>query len=385
MKINFIQPKYILPLIVLPFLFLFNFMYLEMFAAKEVVSNLEESENLITTIPKPNLEKLQIDDKLDNLKKNFKEYQDFSAISGALKEDEEAEVNTDLKESLYSKEEAEEIMRLKDSLKNLKDRTFAKEDNGYKNPRSNGRRNNEYRSYQSQRNELQKKELTPAQLFAKEMRDIDSLMNPQNYAVAEIMRETKTMETSKPKRISQVQTVKRYSNRHFNTISSIDEKEPGVEALLDEKLTVYNGSRIRIKLQSDIMIDSIKMKKHSYIYGVVTGFTQQRILVSITNILVRGKIYDVEMSVYDKDGMEGFYVPSSRFRDFTKSLGSETTQGLGQEGQTQDQQEANAQAIAMQMVQTVSKATTKALSAFIKKNRGHLKYNTHIYLINENR
>ncbi|WP_239757167.1 conjugative transposon protein TraM [Tenacibaculum finnmarkense] len=356
-----------------------------MFAKKEVVSTLENSNNLITTIPKPDLKELKIDGKLDNLKKNFKEYQDFSAIESSIK-DEKKDVNTNLKESVYSEEEAMELIRLKDSLAKLKERINAKPKNsGFSNPRSNRKSNNEFNNYKKQKRELQKKELTPSQMFAKEMKAIDSLMNPLKYDSPIIASSIKSMETTKPKKISQVYSLKKYSNKYFNTISVDQNKDPGVEALLDQSLVVYNGSRIRIKLQSDIMIDSVKMKKHSYIYGVITGFTQQRILVSITNILVKGKIYDVNMRVYDKDGMPGFYVPSSRFRNFTKLLGSETTNNLGTDQNSEGTQgEQSSKTIALEIAQTISRETTKALSSFIKKNRGHLKYNTHIYLINEN-
>lgn len=386
MKFNFVQPKYIIPLIFLPFIYLFNFMYLGMFAPKEIVNNLEEKESLITTIPKPDLEELKIDNKLDNLKKNFKEYQDFSAMSDNLKEEEE-DVNTDLKESLYTKEEAEELMRLKDSIKELKNQTFAQEkeySNNYSNPRSTQKNNSDYRSYQEQKAVLEKKELTPAQQFAKEMRQIDSLMNPQNYTARKELKEVKTLETKTTTTISQVKTIESFNNKYFNSISANNNEESRVEALLDERLTVYDGSRIRIKLASDIMIDSVKLKKNSYIYGEVNGFKRQRILIGITNIIVNGKIYDVKMSLYDLDGMPGLYVPSSKFREFTKTLGGETSDNIGQSTNQQSQgQEQNSQAIAMQVISSISNATTKALGSFIRKNRAHLKYNTNIYLINE--
>lgn len=386
MKFNFIQPKYIIPLIFLPFIYLFNFLYLDMFAPKEIVNNLEEKESLITTIPKPDLEKLQIDDKLDNLKKDFKEYQDFSAMADDLKEGEQ-DVNTDLKESLYTKEEAEELLRLKDSIKELKNQTFAQEKeykSNYGNPRATQKSNSDYRSYQEQKAVLQEKQLSPAEQFAKEMRQIDSLMNPQNYASKEVLREIKPLETKATKKISQVKTITSFNNKYFNSLSSNDYEDNRVEALLDEKITVHDGSRVRIKLASDIMIDSVKLEKNSYIYGEVTGFKRQRILIGITNLIVKGKIYDVKMNLYDLDGMPGLYVPSSKFREFTKTLGGETSDNIGQStGQQTQTQEQNTQAIAMQVVSSISNATTKALGAFIRKNRAHLKYNTNIYLINE--
>ena len=47
---------------------------------------------------------------------------------------------------------------------------------------------------------------------------------------------------------------------------------------------------------------------------------------SITSILVGDKFIKVKLSVFDNDGMEGFYVPESSFRDFVKDAGANTVQ-----------------------------------------------------------
>lgn len=386
MKFNFLQPKYILPLLCIPFFYIFNFLYLGMSSTENTAENLEEQESLITSIPKPDLENLKIDDKLENLKKDFKEYKDFSAIADDLKEDKE-DVNTDLQESLYTEQEAQELMNLRDSIKELKNKTKAQEKeykSNYSNPRATQKSNTDYRSYQEQKTALEEKQLSPTEQFAKEMRQIDSLLNPQNYTSNEIVKEIKPLKTRETKKIAQVKTVTSFNNEYFNTISSNEEDDSRVEGLLDERITVHDGSRVRIKLASDIMIDSVKLEKNSYIYGEVTGFKRQRILIGITNIIVKGKIYEVKMNLYDLDGMRGLYIPSSKFREFTKTIGGETSENIGQSTNQQTQtQEQNTQAIAMQVVSSISNATTKALGAFIKKNRAHLKYNTNIYLINE--
>jgi hypothetical protein len=55
---------------------------------------------------------------------------------------------------------------------------------------------------------------------------------------------------------------------------------------------------------------------------VVSGFGQQRVKASISSILVGGKFIKVGLSVFDNDGMEGFYVPESTFREMVKDAGS---------------------------------------------------------------
>ena len=39
--------------------------------------------------------------------------------------------------------------------------------------------------------------------------------------------------------------------------------------------------------------------------------------------MVDGKQMKVDLSVYDNDGQEGFFVPSSAFRDLSKDVGSQ--------------------------------------------------------------
>jgi len=114
----------------------------------------------------------------------------------------------------------------------------------------------------------------------------------------------------------------------------------------------------------------------------VTGFGQQRVMADITSILVKDKFLKIHLSVYDLDGMQGFYVPESAFRDMMKNAGSAAMQsnisfdsGSGSG--------ISAEALALQALQNVYQSTSSAVSQAIKKNRAKIKYNTIVYLINE--
>lgn len=399
MKIKFNQPKYILPVILLPFIFLFNYFAMGFLSKEEKGVVLEKQENIITSVPKPNMEKLNINSKLENMKKNFKNYEDLSALSGNLIDENENDINANVGESVYTDEEAKNIIKLQDSLKQLKEATRLKEDSFkavLSNPNSNNvvkkKSNNnssnrnisnsqrEFNDFENQRYNLEKKKVkTAEQEFAEQMRKIDSIMYPDRYKTEDLaLDDVKKLSVQKVKQIYQVKTSKNYNEAYFNSISVEDENDSKIEGLLDQQITVYQGSRVRIKLQGDILIDSIRTKKNQYIFGEVTGFSAQRLYIDITNILVKGKIYDVQMSVYDLDGMRGLYVPSSKFREFSKNLGSETADNVG----SSTSQTSGEQTTTQQIITGISTAVTKATSAFIKKNRAHLKYNTNIYLIN---
>jgi hypothetical protein len=96
---------------------------------------------------------------------------------------------------------------------------------------------------------------------------------------------------------------------------------------------------------------------------------------------VKDKFLKIHLSVYDLDGMQGFYVPESAFRDMMKNAGSAAMQSnisfdSGSSG-------ISAEALALQALQNVYQSTSSAVSQAIKKNRAKIKYNTIVYLINE--
>jgi conjugative transposon TraM protein len=132
----------------------------------------------------------------------------------------------------------------------------------------------------------------------------------------------------------------------------------------------------------DVVVKGVKLKKGTYLYGTVVGFGQQRVMADITSILVKDKFLKIHLSVYDLDGMQGFYVPESAFRDMMKNAGSAAMQSNisfdsgGGSG-------ISAEALALQALQNVYQSTSSAVSQAIKKNRAKIKYNTIVYLINE--
>lgn len=113
----------------------------------------------------------------------------------------------------------------------------------------------------------------------------------------------------------------------FNTVGQESEIDaPLIKAMIDKTTKAHEGTRLRFKLLDDVTIKDFRLKKGTYLYGIVTGFGQQRVMANITSILVRDKFIKVNLSVYDNDGMEGFYVPESAFRDMMKDAGAQAMQ-----------------------------------------------------------
>ena len=173
------------------------------------------------------------------------------------------------------------------------------------------------------------------------------------------------------------------NSESFNTVTD-EEKldDPLIKAMIDKTTKAHEGTRLRFKLLDDVVVKGVKLKKGTYLYGTVTGFGQQRVMADITSILVKDKFLKIHLSIYDLDGMQGFYVPESAFRDMMKNAGSAAMQSNisfdsgGGSG-------ISAEALALQALQNVYQSTSSAVSQAIKKNRAKIKYNTIVYLINE--
>ena len=146
-----------------------------------------------------------------------------------------------------------------------------------------------------------------------------------------------------------------------------NEKEPNlIKAIIDENVKAVDGSRVRLRLLDDIEIGETVVRKGSYLYATMSGFGSQRVKGNVKSLLVDDELVKINLSIYDTDGLEGLYVPSSSFRENTTGTGSSFSQW------------------GMQAVSNAYQKTSNAIGKAIKKNKVKLKYGTFVYLINSN-
>lgn len=171
----------------------------------------------------------------------------------------------------------------------------------------------------------------------------------------------------------------------FHTVAAPDNAAEAklIRAMIDQTTKAKEGTRLRFKLLDDVTVSGTKLKKGTYLYGTVTGFSSQREKATITSILAGDKFIKVKLSVFDNDGMEGFYVPESSFRDFVKDAGSNVVQqDINIESDGGYGSGISGEAVALQALQNMYNSATSALSSNIRKNKAKIKYNTIVYLIN---
>jgi conjugative transposon TraM protein len=172
----------------------------------------------------------------------------------------------------------------------------------------------------------------------------------------------------------------RANSDYFNTIADGVPESNLIKAIIDENISAVDGSRIRLRLLDDIVINDVVIPGGTCLYASMNGFGSQRVKGSVTSIMVEGVPVTVNLSIYDTDGLEGLYVPSSSFRDTTKDIASGALGGNMSINTTSTGNSLSQWG--MQAVQNAYQQTASAISKAVKKNRAKIKYGSFVYLVN---
>lgn len=388
MTINFKQPKYILPLIALPFLCLFFYVYSSGKSQPKKEVRLTGGMNGAVGDVSPDVRKKKLDDKLDAYRNAYKESDGNTAVI-PIPTDNTASPSTDGSNITGQK-------RMLDSINQLMKRKYGSPGGNrsgeiYKEPGvsaqdkalaealnnlSNNRKAQQANS-QAQSPAIAAKD--PMQVFRQQIAYLDSIKkaaDPVYQAQQKQLAQAKAEALrSKEPNLNVVKANSALAD--FNTITP--EKTGGfIKVVIDENLTGYAGSRIRLRLLDDIVVGHYLIKKDSYLFALINGFTGQRVTLQVKSILYEDKILPVKLDVYDLDGLPGLYVPESAFRDFTKDLGQNTVQGVTIDNSGTG---SEAQQFMMSTVSKVFESTSSAVAGIIRKNKAKIKYNSYLYLI----
>jgi len=359
------QPKYIIPLLLIPFNAFLFYMFKDsigdpVIEQAELQANIQE---LQTDLPAPDLDRLPLKNKFESFQENFKYRRDFSAIK-----------EIDLRETKNISERDQAVVdSVNDVMISGERKSFMAQVK---------ERTRSYAPVKSYNPELAKQEdeyEIQMRIFKEQMKYIDSL----NRVSDEVDLGTNSNNIKKDSvKTDLVQVNKKPLEKslHFNTIKPW-EKDHFIQAIIDENVRVVPGSRVRIRLVDDIYAGDQLIQKGNYLFGTVTSFKPQRIEISITSILVDDQITHVDLKVYDNDGLPGIYVPASQVREFTKDLASNTVSGQNvQFSDTPENQTEMLYSMAERAYSTAARSVGKAA----KKNKARLKYNTILYLVNAN-
>ncbi|MEJ2880383.1 conjugative transposon protein TraM [Pedobacter sp. GR22-6] len=390
-KIKFNQPKYVIPIILLPFLCLFFYVYQLMASKPE--SNAQQEEGIQGQIGNVSAEvrKKDFEDKLDAFNQQYKEADGNTAVNPIQDDAQLDSIDRMMKarfmagsvQSASGSYPADPVaypnmgstrqdQELSQALAALQNRQGL--------PGNAYQPANPYAVYpQAVQNQMPAlKEKDPMELFKAQMAYMDSVSKAADPEYkAEKQRQDAIDKAEKVRQNTPKLSVQKdvvYS-AVFNTVKP-EKTDNFITAVIDENVTGYAGSRIRLRLLEDIRAGKVLVRKGTYLYALITGFGDQRVTLSVRSILQDGRILPVKLDLYDTDGLAGLYVPESAFREFTKDLGGNSMQGLNIQGNSTD-----ANQFLMSSLDKMFQSTSSAIASLIRKNKARIKYNSYIYLI----
>lgn len=395
-KINFKQPKYVIPTIAYFGLLLLGWLFIDLFQVEieeKGESGLQSTEYLNAELPSANVSK-DIGSKRKNMRDAFGDVIDRSAVQDFVENPDTLNRKEEF-ETQYSEEELrlldeqrqqqEEIRRLQELNSRLshsaqKGRQMGSDD--YVLPMTDEerervlaiRRNGMMADLDHDLNSVRKHGVADMSVVSDALDSVKA-----NNSVAEGDKAVRELDDKAQNNI--VVKVSKDDSDYFNTLSENALSSYLIKAIIDEDIKAVEGSRIRLRLLDDIDIGGTQLSKGSYLYATMGSFSQQRVKGKIQSVLVDDEILKISLSIYDvTDGLEGLYVPSSQFRETAQDIGSSAMQGNMNLNST-----SGGNSVSQWVGQTLQNAyqrTSNAISKAIKKNRVHLKYGTQVYLVN---
>ena len=392
-KINFKQPKYIFPLILLPIILFLGFQTTKFMGKeeqpKEVLQdlslNLGETQDSILSknaaydqlfekgdgrsmLDGIDKEEDSLQNYSDNLDYSQKRYIDSLKTVRALQNGS----STDLGKASYYKQ---------NNQKNSDEKDFQRSAEMIRmlNDKSNGNAENPNNYSDSQMSSSAKQtETDPVKMLRQQVLMMDSLEKAKDPEYQSALASENKLKKNKEKMAAFLNSTLRVDksslNPSFNSISK-EKKDNFIKAVIDENNKGYLGSRIRFRLLEDINVGKHKISKGAILYGQISGFSLQRVNLNVVSILNNGEILPINLSVFDMDGMQGLYVPQSDFREMLREMGSNSVQGT--------QMDSGGESFFTSLFSSLFSSTSKTISNMIRQNKAKLKYNSYIFLIND--
>lgn len=384
-KINWKQPKYMIPLIIyFPLLFV-GYFVIDLFHTEkaEIPDGLATTEYLNPDLPDAKMKGDGIGNKYESMLKSYGKIDDYSALGNIERNEEDTREEYESKYTDEEREqlEAQEAAKLAEMQRQLQESAQKGQEIA-----QGGSSSEEDRIARSKQREQEAMDELNRAIAQARLQAQQSMM-PAVSDTAETGQREGKVETSDKKRIDDdepqevVKKVKVTSD-YFNTLCDNDKEPNLIKAIIDENIKAVDGSRVRLRLLDDIEINDVVVPKGSYLYATMSGFGSQRVKGNVQSIMVDDDIIKVSLALYDTDGLEGLYVPSSQFRETTKDVSSGALSNTSSLTNSSTTTGNNLATWGAQTITNAVQKTSNAISKAIKKNNAKLKYGTFVYLIN---
>ena len=384
-KINWKQPKYMIPLIIyFPLLFV-GYFVIDLFHTEkaEIPDGLATTEYLNPDLPEAKMKGDGIGNKYESMLKSYGKIDDYSALGNIERNEEDTREEYESKYTDEEREqlEAQEAAKLAEMQRQLQESAQKVQEIA-----QGGSSSEEDRIARSKQREQEAMDELNRAIAQARLQAQQSMMPAATDTADAGQREGKVEASDKKKtdddEPQEVVKKVKVTSDYFNTLCDNDKETSLIKAIIDENIKAVDGSRVRLRLLDDIEINDVVVPKGSYLYATMSGFGSQRVKGNVQSIMVDDDIIKVSLALYDTDGLEGLYVPSSQFRETTKDVGSGA---LSNTSSLTNSSTTSGNSLATWGAQTITNAvqkTSNAISKAIKKNNAKLKYGTFVYLIN---
>ena len=382
-KINWKQPKYMIPIIIyVPLLFV-GYFVIDLFHTEkaEIPDGLATTEYLNPDLPDAKMKGDGIGSKYESMLKSYGKIDDYSALGNIERNEEDTREEYESKYSDDEREqiEAQEAAKLAEMQRQLQESAQKGQDIAQGESLSEEDRIARSKQREQEAMDELNRAIAQARLQAQQ-----SMMSVPADSTSE-QKEGKVEASDKKKDDDEPQEVVKkvkVNSDYFNTLCDNDKEPNLIKAIIDENIKAADGSRVRLRLLDDIEINDIVVHKGSYLYATMSGFGSQRVKGNVQSIMVDDEIIKVSLALYDTDGLEGLYVPSSQFRETTKDVGSGALSNTSTLTNSSTTSGNNLATWGAQAITNAVQKTSNAISKAIKKNNAKLKYGTFVYLIN---
>lgn len=398
-KINLKQPKYILPLIALPFVLMVGYFFNQFSEGmSKDKSQLATSKDISTDFGSIG-ERSDIKGKTDAYADFFDKRTDGRTMIDGFGDEQDSLQSFDDNLSYRQKRYVDSLdyAREKEKLNNLsrqsRQQSFYNAMDGRQSRQSedeqyersmkmlkmlNGDNDNPKNSESSEgkRNKASDWKNQQMSLMREQMMLMDSIEKANNPELKEQAQALERMKKN-DKDVdfflnSTLKVTKASKSADFNSIYK--QKESSfIKAVIDENIKGFLGSRIRIRLLEDVYVGNAKITKGTPLYALISGFSLQRVNLHIVSVMHQNEILPINLNIYDIDGMEGLYVPSSAFREMTRTMGQNIVQGQNLSSGSTD--------FFTNTISSVYQSTSKTIADLIRTNKAKIKYNSFVYLI----
>ena len=395
-KINWKQPKYMIPLIIyFPLLFV-GYFVIDLFHTEKADipdKSLATTEYLNPELPDAKMKGDGIGNKMESMARSYGQIDDFSAIDNIDRNNEEnkEEYNSKYTDAEREQLKSQEAAKLAEMQRQLQESAQKGQEVAKDKDMNEAERIARSRQREQEAMEELNKAIAQARLQGQQA-TMPGLPNVNIPAVqteiqgkaegnASVNDNAKKKDNGESETLEVVKKVRTKSD-YFNTLCDNDPEPSLIKAIIDENVKVVDGSRVRLRLLDDIEINEVMVPKGTYIYAIIGGLGSQRVKGTIKSIMIDDDIVKVNLSLYDTDGLEGLYVPNSNFRDTSKDVASGAMSNTSTLTSNNGNNGTSLTQWGTQAITNAVQKTSNAIGKAVKKKSVKLKYGTHVYLIN---